>query len=236
MFRIVCCDDSAEDTLQLTEYLSELQEHYPIQIYTYSNGIDLIKDYQKKQFYDLLILDMRMEDMNGIEVAKEIRKVDESLPILIVTATVDYAVDGYLVNACRYLVKPVVKEDFLNAVRNTLDHLIQQRNSFFTFPSKNGTTKLMTEHIYYLESNIRTIQVVAEEGRFSFTGTISALEEELRPHGFIRIHKSFLVNISRVRNIFKESVTMDNQDVIPMSKHKRKDVSHEFLSYMEAHL
>ena len=162
--------------------------------------------------------------------------MDESLPILIVTATVDYAVDGYLVNACRYLVKPVVKEDFLNAVRNTLDHLIQQRNSFFTFPSKTGTTKLMTEHIYYLESNIRTIQVVAEEGRFSFTGTISALEEELRPHGFIRIHKSFLVNISRVRNIFKESVTMDNQDVIPMSKHKRKDVSHEFLSYMEAHL
>ena len=198
MFRIVCCDDSDADLLQLTGYLSELEEHYPIQIFTYTNGIDLIKDYQKKQFYDLLILDMRMNEMNGIEVAEEIRKVDDSLPILIVTATIDYAVEGYRVNAFRYLVKPVVKED--------------------------------------LESDIRTIQVVAEEGRFSFTGTISALEEELRPHGFIRVHKSFLVNVSRIHNIFKESVTMDNHDVIPMSKHKRKDVSHEFLTYMEAHL
>lgn len=236
MFRIVCCDDSDADLLQLTGYLSELEEHYPIQIFTYTNGIDLIKDYQKKQFYDLLILDMRMNEMNGIEVAEEIRKVDDALPILIVTATIDYAVEGYRVNAFRYLVKPVVKEDFLNAVKNTLDHLILQQNSFLAFPSKNGTTKLMTDHIYYLESDIRTIQVVAEEGRFSFTGTISALEEELRPHGFIRVHKSFLVNVSRIHNIFKESVTMDNHDVIPMSKHKRKDVSHEFLTYMEAHL
>lgn len=236
MFRIVCCDDSTADLTQITGYLSELAEHYPLQIDTYTSGIDLIRDYRRKQFCDLLILDMRMNGMDGIQVAEELRKVDDALPILIVTATIDYAVEGYRVNACRYLVKPVIKEDFLDVIRTTLDHLILKQNSYFTFPSKTGLTKLMTDHIYYLESDIRTIIVAAEEGRFSFTGTISALEQELRPHGFIRIHKSFLVNISRIHNIFKESVTMDNQEVLPMSKHRRKDVNQEFLTYMEAHL
>ena len=153
MFRIVCCDDSDADLLQLTGYLSELEEHYPIQIFTYTNGIDLIKDYQKKQFYDLLILDMRMNEMNGIEVAEEIRKVDDSLPILIVTATIDYAVEGYRVNAFRYLVKPVVKEDFLNAVKNTLDHLfsplLKKRQSIHHIYVNHADSVMVSESTIY---------------------------------------------------------------------------------------
>ena len=58
----------------------------------------------------------------------------------------------------------------------------------------------------------------------------------LCPDGFIRIHKSFLVNVSHIYNIFKDSVTMDNKEVLPMSKHKRREVNQEFLSYMEANL
>ena len=117
-----------------------------------------------------------------------------------------------------------------------LDRQQKKQASIFSFPSISGTTKLMTDHIYYLESDLRTIRVVAKEGTFTFTGTISSLEEQLRPDGFIRIHKSFLVNVSHIYNIFKDSVTMDNKEVLPMSKHKRREVNQEFLSYMEANL
>ena len=125
--------------------------------------------------------------------------------------------------------------DFLSAVEELLDRQQKNRHPSF-FPSISGTTKLMTDHIYYLESDLRTIRVVAKEGTFTFTGTISSLEEQLRPDGFIRIHKSFLVNVSHIYNIFKDSVTMDNKEVLPMSKHKRREVNQEFLSYMEANL
>ena len=128
--------------------------------------------------------------------------------------------------------------DFLSAVEELLDRQQKKQASIFSFPSISGTTKLMTDHIYYLESDLRTIRVVAKEGTFTFTftGTISSLEEQLRPDGFIRIHKSFLVNVSHIYNIFKDSVTMDNKEVLPMSKHKRREVNQEFLSYMEANL
>lgn len=205
-------------------------------IISYTDGLDLLKDYKQKGFCDILVLDMRMETMGGIEVAKHIRQLDDEVPILIVTATVDYAVEGYKVGAFRYIVKPVESGDFLSAVEELLDRQQKKQASIFSFPSINGTTKLMTDHIYYLESDLRTIRVVAKEGTFTFTGTISSLEEQLRPDGFIRIHKSFLVNVSHIYNIFKDSVTMDNKEVLPMSKHKRREVNQEFLSYMEANL
>ena len=236
MFRIVLCDDSPADLMVLRGHLEQLKEKRPVDIISYTDGLDLLKDYKQKGFCDILVLDMRMETMGGIEVAKHIRQLDDEVPILIVTATVDYAVEGYKVGAFRYIVKPVESGDFLSAVEELLDRQQKKQASIFSFPSINGTTKLMTDHIYYLESDLRTIRVVAKEGTFTFTGTISSLEEQLRTDGFIRIHKSFLVNVSHIYNIFKDSVTMDNKEVLPMSKHKRREVNQEFLSYMEANL
>lgn len=236
MFRIVLYDDSPADLMVLCGHLEQLKEKRPVDIISYTDGLDLLKDYKQKGFCDILVLDMRMETMGGIEVAKHIRQLDDEVPILIVTATVDYAVEGYKVGAFRYIVKPVESGDFLSAVEELLDRQQKKQASIFSFPSINGTTKLMTDHIYYLESDLRTIRVVAKEGTFTFTGTISSLEEQLRPDGFIRIHKSFLVNVSHIYNIFKDSVTMDNKEVLPMSKHKRREVNQEFLSYMEANL
>ena len=204
MFRIVLCDDSPADLMVLRGHLEQLKEKRPVDIISYTDGLDLLKDYKQKGFCDILVLDMRMETMGGIEVAKHIRQLDDEVPILIVTATVDYAVEGYKVGAFRYIVKPVESGDFLSAVEELLDRQQKKQASIFSFPSINGT--------------------------------ISSLEEQLRPDGFIRIHKSFLVNVSHIYNIFKDSVTMDNKEVLPMSKHKRREVNQEFLSYMEANL
>lgn len=236
MFRIVLCDDNPADLQILTDYLEELKQHRPIEVICYKDGPSLLQDYKKQGFCDILVLDMRMQPLNGIETAQEIRKIDDEVSILIVTATVDYAVDGYKVAASRYIVKPVEKEDFLDTVYKLIEQHTKKQDSFFSFSSSSGTTKLLIDHIYYLESNMRSITVCAKEGKFTFTGTISSLEEHLRPYGFIRAHKSFLVNVSHIYNIFKDSITMDNQDVLPMSKHKRKDVHQEFLSYMENNL
>ena len=97
MFRIVLCDDSPADLMVLCGHLEQLKEKRPVDILSYTDGLDLLKDYKQKGFCDILVLDMRMETMGGIEVAKHIRQLDDEVPILIVTATVDYAVEGYKV-------------------------------------------------------------------------------------------------------------------------------------------
>lgn len=97
-------------------------------------GLELLKDYSYKGFCDVLILDMCMDSISGIEVAKKIRAFDDEVAILIVTGTIDYAVEGYKVGAFEYIVKPVDHEDFISAVDKMLD--IQHKKITTTFLSK----------------------------------------------------------------------------------------------------
>lgn len=76
------------------------------------NGRELVHQYERGRKFDIIILDMLMKPLNGIETARLIRKYDSEVPILIVTGTVEYAMDGYQVNAYRYILKPVDKAYF----------------------------------------------------------------------------------------------------------------------------
>ena len=81
MFRIVLCDDSPADLMVLCGHLEQLKEKRPVDIISYTDGLDLLKDYKQKGFCDILVLDMRMKTMGGIEVAKHIRRLDDEVPI-----------------------------------------------------------------------------------------------------------------------------------------------------------
>lgn len=236
MLRVAICDDSKADLQILQNYLTELSATLTLEVTTFNNGIDLVRDYKLKSQYDLVILDMMMQPVNGMEAAWKIREIDEEVNLVIVTATIEYAIEGYKVNASRYIVKPIDKKEFFNTIKNIAAHMEKKKEAAFSFPSKNGLTKLLLEDIYYFESDIRTIRVVCKTETYLFTGKISTIEEQISSKGFMRIHKSFIANLKHIQNIFKDSVTLDNQDVIPLSKHRHKQVQQRLLDYMEEEL
>ena len=110
-----------------------------------------------------------MDSINGIETAKLIREYDSSVPILIVTSTIQFAMDGYRVNAYRYILKPVEKEGFLTEVRNILDQAGQTTQEYFTVSNESGITKIKMDDIYYFESDVRTINLHTKDMPVSYT-------------------------------------------------------------------
>lgn len=236
MFRVAICDDSPADLEILHRYLDEFKHGVPLEIVSYRDGKELADDYKKKNTFDLIILDMMMEHLNGIETARRIRTVDKDVILLIVTGTVEYAIEGYTVNASRYIVKPIEKNEFFRTLHNIVTLLEKRQEHIFTFPSISGFTRLDLEDIYYFESQLRQIRVVSSLGSYTYTGKISQIEEQTREHGFIRIHKSFIANMRHIHNIFKDSVTMDNREILPLSRHKHKEVQQQFLSFVEGEL
>ena len=236
MYKITICDDNPADIRLLCSYLESSTTAHDISISTFQDGTELVQSYKEKGCFDLIILDMMMDHMNGIEAAEAIRNIDESVTILIVTATVEYAIDGYKVNAVRYIVKPVEKNSFLKLIESLYTDHSKKHGLFYTFPSKNGTTAIPMEDIYYFESELRSIHVVSKQGRHTFTGRISSVEEETTGQDFVRVHKSFIVNMKHIHNIFKDSITLDTGDTIPLSHHKHKEINQKFLEYMEAQL
>ena len=234
MFYIALCDDEPEAVARLAAYLAELRgPQLQLECLPFFDGLKLVSQYERQRQYDLIILDMLMQPLNGIETAKLIRKYDADVPIIIVTATPEYAMDGYLINAYRYILKPVDKAYFQQEVKNVLTSIAKTKNISFSFTNERGLTRLPVSSIYYFESNIRTLSVCHKNGRDSFLGRISELEERLAPQGFLRIHKSYLVNLQHVRNIFKDTVTLENGDELPLSRHRSKELREKFLAYLK---
>ena len=211
MFYIALCDDEWQAVEILTGYLSEIKRSgLQLESVPFLNGRELVHQYERGRKFDIIILDMLMKPLNGIETARLIRKYDSEVPILIVTGTVEYAMDGYQVNAYRYILKPVDKAYFLQEVRTILTSIARLQNKYFSFTNEKGLFKIKTTDIYYFESNMRTLSVCHLGGKTTFTGKISEVEESLSEQSFFRIHKSYVVNLKHIRNIFKDTVTLED--------------------------
>lgn len=237
MYYIALCDDNPYDLKILLDYLAELRrDHCPVETIALHDGNELVKLHEDGRKFDLIVLDMCMRPLNGIDTAARIRGYDDAVPILIVTGTEEFAVQGYTIHARRYLLKPVSREEFLSEVRQALQRAPHQAQGYFTFTSENGVTRVKTSEILYFESDVRTITLVCRQGRYSFTGKISEIARQMQARGFLRPHKSYVVNMDGIRNIFKESITLDNGIQIPLSKHKAREIHEKFLEYAEEKL
>lgn len=234
MFYIALCDDNPYDLKIESEYIHELKkQHFNIEDIYIDNGYELTEMYKNGRRFDLIVLDMCMTPMNGMETASIIRQFDKEVPIIILTSSVEYAIEGYKINAFRYLLKPVNNEEFLELIKEILFKLSRRNNQYFIFTNENGLNKIPLENIYYFESNLRTIYLKSKEGPFSFTGKISEIEAQLKSLGFVRVHKSYIVNLKYVCNLFREFILLENSDQILLSKHRRKEVSQQLMNYME---
>ncbi|MEG1049463.1 MAG: LytTR family DNA-binding domain-containing protein, partial [Oscillospiraceae bacterium] len=174
--------------------------------------------------------------MDGIETAMNIRRYDTEVPILIVTSTPEYAIDGYKVNASRYILKPVEKSGFLREVQGLLDRGYKNKCRYYSFTCDSGVVKLELDSIGYFESDMRTITAHTQEKSYAFTGKIKELEEQLKNQDFVRVHKSYIVNLRSVHRIFKDTITMSDGGVVPLSKNRSKEIHALLLEYMEKSL
>lgn len=235
MFYIALCDDNPIDIKEIMDCLGELKkENYRMEIIPYLSSPELIKEYEKGTRFNLIVLDMYMEPLNGIEAARILRKIDATVPIIIVTATLEFAIEGYSVNAYRYLLKPLDSKIFLKEVR----HILEERNKidsyYFSISNESGITKVKLDDILFFESDLKTIHLHTLTDKLSFRGTIAGLESKLSPLNFVRVHKSYIVNLKHVKNIFKGVITMENEHQVFVSKHRSKEVLELLMKYIAA--
>lgn len=234
MFRVAICDDNSFDLSTMSSYLAELRSAGIFaEVTTYSSGTELISEYEKGHRFQCLILDMLMTPLDGISTAREIRKYDSYVPILIVTSTVQYALEGYQVNAWRYLVKPVDKNLFLSEIASIYREQDIEKPNCFIVSNETGMHKIRYADIMYFESNLHVIKLRTLDNEYIFRGSISDIEERMTPYHFSRVHKSFVVNLAHVKTIYKASLLMENGDTVFLSKHRSAKLYEAMLDYAE---
>ncbi|MCX7771757.1 MAG: LytTR family DNA-binding domain-containing protein [Clostridia bacterium] len=233
----VCDDEKVYTDLVLkfirnciADYEDEISE---IDMETFSSGEQLVEACSQGKKFDLIFLDIKMTGMNGFEAARFIRGYDDKTIIIFITSLVDYVFGSFEFKPFWYLIKPVTEEKFKHVFLKALGEIKNDRNrkySFFT--RENGLENIEINKIMYLESLLRRIIIYTSTNQFTYYASITAEEEKLKKYDFIRIHKSYLVNMLYIQRINKNNVVLKNGVVLPLSEHRFKLVFDSFTSYL----
>lgn len=221
MVRVAIVDDERETRDTLKKYVENYFESVgkEVSVILYADGSELVRI--KPHSVDIILLDIQMEQMNGIQAAKQLREKDEDVLIIFITNMVQYAIEGYSVDALDFVLKPVDEaavDRELEKARKRLD-----RREAPTIHVKNGEGVFVvdTDEILYAETYERHLLLHTIKGDLCCHDTLAAMEARL-PHWFFRCHSACLVNLRRVERIQGNDILIGGHRV-PLSKHRKKE-------------
>lgn len=231
--KIAVCDDNQVDQDYIIDYLREYsaQTEIIVEIQSFLSAEQFLFQYAEEKDYQIIVLDIEMAKMNGVELAKKLREDNKDIQILFVTGFSDYVLDGYEVNALHYLMKPVSKEKLFHVMDKAVSNLKVEEKVFFV--QENGEIqKIFIKNILYVEVFSHVCMIHTTEGTIETKMSIRDLEQKLSDN-FFRVHRSYLVNLACIKKIAKTEIFMDDQSCIPLSRRKYKDVNVAFIRHFE---
>ena len=166
--KVAICEDENKYTEQLIGYIKEwaAAENVPVEIFAHITAEKFLYEWEDGEDYDMLLLDIKMGSMSGMELAKIIRKTNKDVAIVFVTNMVEYAIKGYSVDAMQYLLKPVKKEDCF-ACFNKVYHSERFRK-YFLFNDLEKMFRIPYGDIIYIEKFAHNATMVTMKGEYTF--------------------------------------------------------------------
>ncbi|GAA0702446.1 two-component system response regulator RgbR [Paraclostridium ghonii] len=231
MIEIILCEDQIEHQKTIVRFLEKIlgENSIAYNLKIYKSGEELIDNYPENT--DIFILDIQMDKITGMDVARKIREIDKNKPeIIFTTSLIEYIQEGYEVRAYRYLLKPIKYDDLKNHILNCINEVLNKKDKFVLIESKNETYKINIEDITYIEIQRKDMSIHTENKIYETKMTMDKIEKELKNHKFYRCHKSFLVNINCVENIKQYVAILENKEEVLISRHRFKDFKSKFLS------
>lgn len=221
MVRITIVEDDPADLSRLMDCLRRYEEEQGerFSVKSFSNPSDFLDDYRSD--CDLIFLDIELPLFNGVDVARQLRKIDCVVTLVFITNMEQYAVNGYEVDALDFVVKPINYYRFSSMLRKAL-RLITRRGEKEIIVRSTGTiTRLRASQIYYIEIRDHLLIYHTDQGRIESWGKLSDVEAELADHHFVRCSSSHLVNLRHVISVMGNDVDVAGTK-LPVSQRRRK--------------
>ena len=228
--RIAICDDEAVQQQIIQKYLEEWAEMNGEVLETelFISGESFSFAWEEDRVFDLLILDVEMGQLNGMELAAKIRSQDENIPILFVTGYDKYMAQGYEVSALHYLLKPVHKEKLFEVLDKVKK--LGKNEEKLLFQTDKGPISLPVSKIWYVEARTHQCVLYTEEDEYILYSGINEMAEILGNYReFVRCHRSYVVNVRHILAAVKSELVLDDKRRIPVSRNSEKRVKQVFM-------
>ena len=229
--KIAVCDDSREDRGALRALLEACGHDFEIR--EYGSGEELYADMGYVRECGIVFLDINMEGMDGLEAAGRIKAECPKVHIVLVTAYVNYALDGYKVKASRFL----LKDDLEQTLQECMDDIlreIRQEERVVEFGFVEGNVRLRVDDIIYIETSKHKNVFYTKGQEFSIYRKMDDLEEDLKGMGFVRIHQSFLINMKYIDRISSYVMILTTGKEISVPKSRYPEVKRQYTLFKGA--
>lgn len=234
MLRIAICDDDLRELAAITNLLNQytVEKGKKISYNAFHNAFELLEA-MRRQPYDILFLDVLMPGANGMRVAHEIRKFDSEVKIVFLTSSAEFAVESYAVNAHHYLLKPALASRLFPIIDKILLAMQRATDSVY-LQSPSGVARLPFNQIELLEVRNKKLLFHMSDGNVrEINGALSNYEEALLCRKeYIKVHRSYIVNMEFVEAFDTKELIMCTQKTVPISRLLFAQVREAYMQFL----
>ncbi len=234
MYRIAVVEDEQPCAETLETYLNQLaaEKGVSFEICRFKNAVLFLENYTSD--YHLILMDIRMPYLNGMDAAYHLRELDPEVLLIFVTSMAQYAVKGYSVSAFDYIVKPVTYHDFALKMARALRKLASvQAGPKIVVTTLSGKVRLSADEIRYIETQGHHL-IYHMDGDKTYTqyATLASVGEKLEEYHFVRCNSCYLVNLKFVQRVKGYTVLVDGVE-LQISQPRKKEFLRRFLEYSD---
>ncbi|MBP5154607.1 MAG: response regulator transcription factor [Lachnospiraceae bacterium] len=229
MLRIAIVEDNEAERAHLRKCIDFWADTEKIEVQAdeYPSGLAFIGKYEP--VYDIVLMDIDMPGMNGMDTARSLRRMDTAVILIFVTNMAQYAIQGYEVSAANYILKPVSRQDFRLKMSRVMPRLTRRSDAAVSIGTSQDLRTLRLSVIRYIEVKGHYLLYHTGEGDFEEYGTLKSAEEKLASRDFCRCNRFLLVNLRYVTAVEGDTAVVGGSR-LPISRPQKK----QFLSALSS--
>lgn len=230
--KVAIIEDEKAHSQLLGSYIQSFckAEQVPMELRYFGSAENFLFVWEEEHDFDLLFLDIQMAGIDGMSLAKQIRRQNEEVLIVFTTGMADYIQEGYEVEALQYLLKPLKEENVHKCLKRACAK--RPREDFLVFHTEKETLKMTERSINYIEARGHGSCIgAAYQQPIEVKESLSAIEQVLKVGEFIKCHRSYVCRLGNIHHIDKENVYFDDGSSIPVSRRQLSNVNQAFIRY-----
>lgn len=234
MLNIAILDDDvkcAQDTKRMVQEYFDKKDMEIMRFDVFHEGDALLRS---KSAYDVLFLDIEVGKENGIDIAKKLRLHYPDMIIIVITSYLKYSMEGYKIQAARYLLKPVAKALLFSELEEVLS--VYDHGSYVVARDGAVSQRIRRSDIYYVESYGRKVCIHTRSEAFVSKESFHVWVELLDSSMFVECYKGILVHVKQIKAIHKETLQLDNEQILPLARRRVEEVNRSWFLYQEKSL
>lgn len=230
LLNIAIVEDTPAEAERLISFLERFAKETgePLRHFLFDNAVQFLDGYKSQ--YDIVFMDIELPDLNGMDAARRLRLLDDSVVLIFVTHLSQYAVKGYEVDALDYILKPLNYPALALKLQRAVARRRRGGEAEITLSTNSGLVRLMASSLKYVEIYNHHIVYHTESDDYTTYGTLKQIEDSLPKQEFYRCSSSYIVNLRHVTKIDGLTAIVDGKP-LPISRMRKKEFLAELHSY-----